>query len=365
MSTFRTEIFKLCKKLQAAEGSHALAEFIKNLTITRENPETGELEGSKHGNFAYVAKQSKNQFHGYLFVDENIESINKQVPFGVENLLEEERKLVEVGHRTLVKFVDLCLSDLVVKTAVVAKSINPYSLFKKVNFDISGDTLLTDEEMKPAAEAFKHGKLYQALIKSDLTKLFENVSLDDMIMLIEMTGKEIQKSYDDNSNSDIDKFSSRNINGYQNIQDVMLSVSILIFALKESLRMACNLLYEAICGDDLIVLNNDNIISIDSKSSNRVVERYKVLIQDWIFRISGDGMGSVLLIDCETMHGDKIHEFGMIIASTINFSGDMGSTTKYTFLSINEELINIHIITDFILKKDLPRLIDNRKSKLQ
>lgn len=364
MSTFRTEVFNICKKLQTLDKSHDISALIRDMSVSTENKETGEIKNTKHGDFAYAAKHSNNQFHGYLYVDENIETINKQVPISVEKLLKEEREILEIGHRTLVRFIHLCLSDFKSKSTTIAECMNPYAIFKKVSFVDSGESLLTDEEMQPAIEAFKKGKVYQALLKSNLTTLFENIPSDQMIALIDVTGKEVKKSYDDITNSDIDEFSSRNLSGYKNIQDVMLSVSILLFALKESLRMACNLFYEAICGDDLIVLNNDNIINIENKTSNRVVERYKVLIQDITFHISGDSMGSVLLLDCETMNGTKIHEFGMIIASTISFAGEMGYTTKYTFLTVNDELINIHIITDSILQKDLPKLIDKRKTEL-
>lgn len=360
MSTFRSEIFKICKKLQKKDKSHEISSLIKDLTITVEDTETGEIKRNKHGEFAYIAKHSNNQFHGYLFVDENIETINKLEPFRVEKLSKEERENIEIGHRTLAKFIKLCLEDFELQSKSIAESISPYAMFKKVTFDSSGEMLLSDEEMKPAVEAFKKGVVYQTLIKSKLTTLFKKTPFEQLIALIDATGKEIQKSYDD-FESDIEQFSLIKTNGCEDIKDVTICISVLMFALKESLRMACNLFYEAICGDDLIVLNNDNIINIENTSSNRVVKRYKVLVQDIYHHIASDSMGSVLLIDCETSYGTKIHEFGMIVASTISFAGEMGCTTKYTFLAVNEELISINIITDFILKKGLPKLVENGK----
>lgn len=358
MSTFRNEVFNICKKLQKKDKSHEISSLIKDLTVTIENKETGEVINNKHGEFAYIAKHSNNQFHGYLFVDENIETINKLEPFRVEKLSQEERENIEIGHRTLSKFVKLCLEDFALKSTSIAESMSPYSIYKKVNFDSNGDMLLSEEEMKPAVDAFKKGAVYQTLLNSNLTTLFKNTPFQEIMTLLDITGKEIQKSYDD-FDSDIEQFSLVKTNGCENIKDVTICVSVLMFALKESLRMACNLFYEAICGDDLIVLNNDNIINIENASSNRIVKRYKVLIQNIYHHIAGDSMGSVLLIDCETALGMKIHEFGMIVAATISFAGEMGCTTKYTFLVVNEELINIHIITDFILEKGLPKLVDN------
>lgn len=360
MSTFRNEVFNICKKLQKKDKSREISSLVKELTVTIEDKETGEIKNNKHGEFAYIAKHSNNQFHGYLFVNENIETINKLEPFKVESLSQEEREIIEIGHRTLSKFVKLCLEDFELKSIPIAESMSPYAMFKKVNFDSSGEMLLSEEEMKPAVDAFKKGSIYQTLLNSNLTTLFKNTPFEQIIALIDITGKEIQKSYDD-FDSDIEQFSLVKTNGCENIKDVTICVSVLMFALKESLRMACNLFYEAICGDDLIVLNNDNIINIENTSSNRVVKRYKVLIQDIYHHIAGDSMGSVLLIDCETAYGTKIHEFGMIVASTISFAGEMGYTTKYTFLTVNEELISINIITDFILEKGLPKIVENSK----
>lgn len=360
MSTFRSEVFKICKELQTKEISHKISSLIRDMSVSTENKETGEIKNTRHGDFAYVAKHSKNQFHGYLYTDENVDIINKQVPFHVEKLLKEERELLEIGHRTLVRFIQLCLSDLKSKSAAIAESMNPYSIFKKVPCDDLGERLLTDEEMQSAVQAYKNGKVYQTLLKSNLATLFNNTPIEQMIALIDITGKEVKKSYDDISNSTIEKLFARTLSGYNNIEDVMVSVSILFFALKESLQMACNLFYEAICGDDLIVLNNDNIINIENQTSNRAVERYKVLIQDTNLHISGDSIGSILLLDCETMQSTKIHVFGMIIASTLSFACDMGCTTKYTFITVNDELINIQNITDYILEKDLPQLTYKR-----
>lgn len=225
MSTFRTEVFNMCKKLQALDKSHEISALIREMSVSTENKETGEIKNPKHGDFAYAAKHNNNQFHGYLYVDENIETLNKHVPISVEHLLKEEREILEIGHRTLARFIHLCLSDFRAKSTTIAECMNPYAIFKEVSFIDSGESLLTDEDMQPAVDAFKKGKVCQALLNSNLTTLFKNVPSDQMIALINITGKEVEKSYDDITNSDIDKLSLQNLNGYSSIQDVMLSVS--------------------------------------------------------------------------------------------------------------------------------------------
>lgn len=129
---------------------------------------------------------------------------------------------------------------------------------------------------------------------------------------------------------------------------------ILIITLKKSIETICQLLYEAICGADLLVLNNDNIIHIENCSSNIICKLYKVLVQGTHINRMSDGVRSVLLLDCDPAHGIHIHEFGMITAITHSYTRDMGDTTKYTFATLNEEMIYIHNITNEIIKIRLP-----------
>ena len=93
--------------------------------------------------------------------------------------------------------------------------------------------------------------------------------------------KEISKCFREDISSDLREFSIKLMekNKYEDAADVMFSFTILMIALKKSLGVICQLFYEAICGADLIVLNNDNIINIENKSSSTICNLYKVLIQ--------------------------------------------------------------------------------------
>ena len=81
---------------------------------------------------------------------------------------------------------------------------------------------------------------------------------------------------------------------------------------------------------------------------------YKIFAQDGNFDFSGSDMGSILLIDCDLPHGRHIHEFGMLIAQTLNFAGEFGESAKYSVVTVDEELINIHHLVDEVLKAGLP-----------
>lgn len=77
MSTnFRTEMFKLCKKLQKDEASQRVGKIIHDMSVVTESKEIGEKIADSRHDFAYIAKHSNTEFHGFVFVDDNLDIID-------------------------------------------------------------------------------------------------------------------------------------------------------------------------------------------------------------------------------------------------------------------------------------------------
>ena len=113
-SNFRSEVFKLCKILQKKDEAKQIDELIHNLSVSSENKITGEV----FTNMNYSA-----------YVD-NVDKLKFQIPLKIEPLTKSERELIERGHRTLIKFIEMCLDDISKKSLIVAEAMNPYFLFK-------------------------------------------------------------------------------------------------------------------------------------------------------------------------------------------------------------------------------------------
>lgn len=355
MSTnFRSEVFKLCKKLLKNETSQEIGKMIHDMSVLVESRETGQRVTDSRNDFAYMAKHSNSEFHGFVFLDDNIEKIEIPHFFKPEHLSPEERTLIERGHRTLTRFVDLCLADIASESSGVAVSMNPYFLYKEVSISESATALLSDDEFMPAVSAFKNGTAYKALMEANFTKLFNRIDIKSMHTLIGVLEKEINNSLGEDVSKDLRDFSMKLHSKLNNITDVMFAFSVLMLALKISLKLACRLMYRAICGVDLFVLDDNNIINIERRTSTVVSEFYKVFAQDIQLDFSGSEMGSVLLIDCDLPQDTHIHEFGMLIAQTINLAGEFGESAKYSFVTVNEELIPIHSLVKEVLRVGLP-----------
>lgn len=351
---FRNELFALCKTLQKTESAQSIAELIFNLSVSSASKNPNEKIINTHGDFAQIAKHFNTGFHGYLFLDENFESFIKPNMFRVEHLTADERYLLERGHKTLSRFVSLCLSEIAEKSAVLAESMNPYSYYKPINVSEEATPLISDEDFCAAVSAFKSGKVYKALVSSDIAAIINTISQTNMFILIKAIEKETDQCLGEDVSKEIKDFSQRmNMKAYT-VNDALFAFSLLIFALKDSLKIACQMLYRAICGTPLFVLNNENIISIEKSVDSIVCQYYKVHSQAMPRGISGNDMGSILLIDCDPQYGPHIHEFGMLVAQTINLAGEFGQSAKYSFVTVDEELVYIHHLTGEILRIGLP-----------
>ena len=61
-------------------------------------------------------------------------------------------------------------------------------------------------------------------------------------------------------------------------------------------------------------------------------------------------------MDCDPPYGPYLHEFGMLVEKTINLDGEFGESAKYSFVTIDEEMICISRLTNEILRNGIPKL---------
>lgn len=353
--SFRGAVFSLCNKFKTLEYAKSIQQLLHDMSVSVESPDAG-LVNPSHGSFALIARQISKEFLGYLFVDDNIET--KIIPdnFKVEHLSKDERALMEMGHRTLTRLVELCLADVTQKSRLLAEIMQPYSLFKPVNIVTEPNPIISDDDLLPVVEAFKSGAIYQTLMAEDIGSLFKRFDINITKVLVGTLEKEIARSMGEDVSNDIRGFSRRIESGYKKVEDALFAYSILIVSIKSSLALACRLLFGSLCGAELFVLNNNNIISIEKNVSTIVGEFYKVFSQDMNMNLASieTEMGNVLLLDCDSSEGTHIHEFGMLVSKTSNLSGEFGQNAKYSFVTVNEELIAIHHLTGQILRIGLP-----------
>lgn len=331
--SLRDSIFALCKKIQKSEESNELRKLIHSLNVY--------VEGQSFPNrsdFGYASRHSHNQFYGYLFTDENIELYKTDSIFkNMTPLSNDERTLVERGQATIELLISECLKDIAITYPTLCKTLNPYSRFKPIR-EVNAVPFVTKEDIIEVVEEFRNTPAYLTLASSPLSQLIKSITEEQHLQLIELLTKEIVAKPFDVVSDDIKNLALRRVQQKREPTDALFQDSCLILSLREMLKILAQLVFTAVVGGDLIVLNNDNIIHIEEKASNLVYDYMTVLTQNLAPVYNVDTIGAILLIDCDPSKDYHIHDFGVIRSETLSMTQDTGWTAKLSFAIIDEHL---------------------------
>ena len=350
---FRSAVFGLCKKCKSHPKSKEIQEMIHNMSIVVTKEDDGTIPRPPHGDFSYISSHNRIQFLGYLITDESVEAINKQPPFHVTPLNDEERYIIEMAHKTICAFIDVCVSDLKASYPKAYTLVNPYFEYKEPTMRTDAMALFTEEEFKSCADAFTSCSLYKKIIENDTLQVLENISQEHLQALAILIDKQLKKDYKSVSDETEEMLEKMN-SDQATLPDLLMLYSVYCYALQMVLRNAVQLLFEAILGKEFVVLNNDNLIKIYNHENNHVYDTYTVLCQDVFFStVSKSEVGSIVLFNCDMPSGAHIKEFGCVYSETISFAGAFGSSTKLSFATVDADLNPIHTVTDYAMKSKL------------
>lgn len=151
---------------------------------------------------------------------------------------------------------------------------------------------------------------------------------------------------------------------YKDMPDIIMAEILLILGLRKTLENASSLLFTALVGEDLIVLDNNNIINIDKNFSNILHKVFQISCNDIFLARSDNTVGNILLIDCFPNEKNHIHEFGYITSYTANWSQEVGNTSKITAITVDDTLNPIYTLTNEIIKKEFPPVINHQTNSM-
>lgn len=348
---FRKAVFELGNKVL----EHQQSRKIRNVVCDQRKgvSASGSYEGTITGidnEYLYFATSQGIQFLGYLLIDGAVDIINAKPYYRLKRLSEKQRCIIETAHQTITYFLDSCLKEFKEKYPTAYHLMDPYFLYQKPKLVSQSLSFLSEQDIEACVAAFKNGKLYKKIYNSE-NEMNELDNLD--LNAIQNISDFQNKRFKNNSLitgveiEDIVQNADRIIENKNSDTKEMLII--LCHALKHSLETAAQLLYDAILGIDLLIMNNDNIIKLVEQDSDANFEKYVVLLQDIVCGISSDRLGSMALLICEPKDMLHIKEFGIIEALTISFD-EFGSTTKVTMCTIDKELNDLHRLTDALLK---------------
>ena len=355
---FRNEIFQLCKNIQKLDETKLISNLLRELSLVKD----GEEFNSSRADFNQVARHSKNQFYGYLYTNDHTEEYKSVFP-QIVPLSSEEIQLLSRAHATIIMLINGCLNDFKKNFPKLYFGLNPYWKYKPINpIYEKSKSILKETDYETAILAFKSSALYQKLYTSNINEVFEGLPDNNIQTMFAAFDQEMQTCPIDQIPESIDNFTKSLYTEYKDISDVLMAEMILILALRKSLENACSLLFTALIGEDLIVLNDDNIISIDKTSANALRKIITISCNDIFLPRTANIAGDIALINCSPHANYHMHEFGFINSYTANIDQEMGQTSKFTMVVIDDLLNPMHILTNMIIKKDFPLIIKQSPS---
>lgn len=349
--SFRDDIFQLCKTIQKNDTTKEISSLVHDFSVVKE----GEELISHKSEFKQVASHSHNQFYGYLYTNEHTQDYISIFPH-ISPLTMNEYEIFAKAHATIISLIDGCLSEFKINFPSIYFALNPYSKYKPIK-ENSAHSILRPENYNKAVDSFKSSPLYQKLYNSNINVILEQIKINDINMMFDVLEKEINNCPLDKLPESIDSFMKCIYTDFKEIQDILMAEIILILGLKKSLENACSLLFTALVGEDLIVLNNDNIISIDKNFSNSLHKVLQLLCDDIFLTRHTNTVGDILLIDCFPNDTSHIHEFGFITSYTASWSQEDGNTSKLTTIIVDDSLNPIYALTNKIIEKEFPPVV--------
>lgn len=351
--SFRTTVFQICKKMNTFEYAEVIKKLIHDISVIRSVGGNSTIDQKpNHGDLALISRSYNNQFLGYLLVDELAETINDQHSFQVSHFDDTERKIVETAHLTIKRFVDLCIAEIKDRYPVLSALVDPYAIYKIPNIRSESVSYLSDEDMGDCVESFKSSMLYKTVMGCESIRVFENTP-PEVIRGLSISIDKMMKGNYTTTSDEISHILMKANGTRATAPDVLMIITIYLYALKRSLENAIQMLYESIIGNELIVFDNNNIIKLDGLKSVGTYNMYTVLCQGILFGRYGSRISSLVLLDCDTETGNHIKEFGSIISETVSFDRELGNTSKYSFVTVDEALNPIHSFTDMLIKSTL------------
>lgn len=349
--SFRSAVFNLCNKVEQMSDSIAIKKTIDNMTfiLEKKDEDTNVIPRPPHGDFASISSHHRIQFLGYLLTDESVENINSQPPFHVTGLDQDERKTIELAYNTVDFFISTCLEELRNRFPKTGIFLDPYFKYKKPRLIYDKESFLTEADLQECKNSFENTKLYKKVLENDMLLILEKVDSNMLRQLAFSQQTQFDNDYDEVSKETRTFLDKLHRNTNFDSTDIMAVYSIYCHALRRSLFESAQMLYNAILGSNMLVMNNDNIIKLSGPHNNSVYEKYTTLIQGAVFDAYGGDVGSIALLVCDPSSNNHIKEFGIISSMTVSMNRELGDTSKITMVTVDDDLNPIHSMTDFIV----------------
>ena len=332
---FRNRMFEFCNLLKDSELRHEISKTIKSISKTKDD---GDIYQST---IPMALGSQRLQFFGYLLIDEKIDEEIKQEQIfkNIKHLTAEERNIMEIGHMLILSFIDKALEDIKNFSKTIARVIHPYYGYDKLRFFDKNikDIPIKESDLEKYTRSFRMSSLSRAIKSSQEWNFIKELSEDELYGLLEVIKRDINKVAFKDVPEFLREFSLKKFSGQGDSTQLMMEQILTLFAIRETIELAIQMIFTTLCGKDLIVFDNDNIITIDEDFSNTMTEGLTIFSVDSIMGLDRI-VGNLALVTCSQGEDFKIKKFGRIDEVKVNFLHEEGDTLKCKIRVIDENL---------------------------
>lgn len=346
MKKFRGEIFDLCKILKSntCKEFELLRHTMSSLQLSNNNASEINL---KHDIFSNGVRLNSD-FYGILVAFEKRLTVFDTTKSIKTELNKDEFESIAFGNSLVNVFFNMCLTEIYDINPAFAKAMHPYSFL--IPLEAPAPSFEYDmSAFQVAVDSFKHSSVYESVFKSNALQVLSGNSEKTAKELIQILYRDIIMVPMEKVSDDIAALLMRS-KGMKNMSlmsatDAMSLISFKLLALREMLSNAARLIYCAILGIDLTIIDESSLINIEKNSSNLVYSYKTILIQGIVIKPLEDLIKSMLLLTIDYQQ-TKIHEFGTIKSYTVNFNQTEGGTTKISYCLVDDDLNPIFNLTN-------------------
>ena len=337
MSTYKSELFNLCKSIEQSELSKKVREMWNNFKT--DDP----LYLNKTIWFTST-RDDQNHFYGVLLSQSRPE--NTSIPFSnCPKLNQRELEICKEANEFLIRVSTKLVNELSFLPTSIKEALNPYSKLLDIDKDFYKKINISNhEEIDFSGLTKKFRKSYIFNVMESKTQeidpnILGTIQKDHILEIFAFFEKnEVSCSYNEIPKN-LNTIKRNEINGRLEYEDVVEFFFFTLYVFRYIIEITLNTLYSALQGKKLPVLNNDNLISIEGPSTNYLYKKYELVKISSEHDDNHPSVNNLCLIDAYLDdEKQKVHALIYIVSTTYRQTGRFGSITSMKGLEVDDSL---------------------------
>lgn len=337
MSTYKSELFNLCKSIEQSELSKKVREMWNNF-------KTDDSLFLNKTIWFTSTRDDQNHFYGVLLSQSRSENIS--IPFSnCPKLNQRELEICKEANEFLVHISTSLVNELSFLPTSIKEALNPYSKLLDIDTDFYKRINISNHEEIDFSELikkFRKSYIFN-VIESKTQEIGPNIlgtiQKDNILEIFAFFEKnEVSCSYNEIPKN-LNTIKRNEINGRLRNEDVVEFFFFTLYVLKDIIEITLNTLYSALKGKKFPVLSNDNLISIEGPSTNYLYKKYELVKTSSEHDDNQPSVNNLCLIDAYLDNEkQKVHSLIYIVTTTYRQTSRLGSTTSMKGLEVDDSL---------------------------